>query len=456
MGGTTETTDKKSDRNDFTRGSIIGKMIPFMMPILAALILQAMYGAVDLMIVGNFGTTEGLSGVSTGSNVMNTVTFVVAALSTGVTVLMGQYLGQKRPEKIGPLLGGTIALFAAIAVVLSVVLFVFARPIAVVMQSPEEALELTILYIRICGAGFVFIIAYNIISAVFRGMGDSNTPLLFVGVACVVNIVLDLVFIAGFGMNVAGAALATVIAQASSVLLSLVIIKKRKFPFSVKRGYVHFGAETSKILKIGTPIALQELLTNISFLALVSFVNRLGLECSSGYGIANKLQSFIMLLPSSIMQSMASFVSQNVGAGKEDRAKKSMLTGMGIGIAIGVPIFLTVFFFGDVISSIFTSDAAVIARSYEYLRGFALDAVMTAVNFSFIGYFNGHQQTTFVMLQGLAQTFLVRLPMAYIMSIQPDASLTYIGLAAPCATTFGIVINIIFFIWYNRRMKKVK
>ena len=444
---------KAADRADFTQGSIIGKLVPFMMPILGSLVLQAMYGAVDLMIVGHFGTTAGLSGVSTGSNVLNLVTFVLTGLAMGVTVLIGQYLGQRRPEKIGKLLGGTIALFAALALFCCVVMVAFARPIAVLMQSPEEAIDLTTQYIRICGMGIFFIIAYNIISSVFRGLGDSTSPLIFVAVACVVNIVLDLVFVAGFGMNVAGAALATVIAQGVSVLVSLWMMKRKSFPFTMRLQDIGFNSEVPHIVRVGFPIALQEFLTQISFMALVSFINALGLEASSGYGVASKVVNFIMLIPSSIMQSMASFVSQNVGAGKEKRAKQATFTGMGIGIAIGVVVFLAVYFFGDVISSIFTADSAVIAKSWEYLRGIAPEAVVTAISFSFIGYFNGHQQTLFVMLQGIAQTFIVRLPMAYIMSIQPDASLTMIGLAAPTATCFGIAINVVYFLIYNKKLK---
>ena len=446
----------KDSKNDFTQGSIIKKLVPFMMPILGALILQAMYGAVDLVIVGHFGTTAGLSGVSTGSNILNMITFTLCGLAMGVTVLMGRYIGEKRPEKIGPLLGATIALFAVIAIVLCVIMVSLAHPIAVLMQSPEEAVDLTATYIRICGGGIFFIIAYNIISSVFRGLGDSITPLIFVAAACCVNIVLDLLFVAGFGMNVAGAALATVIAQAFSVLLSLFIMKRKTFPFTLRRSDVRFGPEVKRIIIVGFPIALQEFLTQISFMALVAFINRLGLEQSSGYGVASKINAFIMLVPSSIMQSMASFVAQNVGAGKEKRSKQATFTGMGIGLIIGTAVCISVIFFGDKLSAIFTTDAAVIEQSWAYLKGIAPEAIVTAILFSFVGYFNGHQQTLFVMLQGIAQTFIVRLPMAYIMSIQDNASLTKIGLAAPTATCFGICINLVFFVIYNKRMRQRK
>lgn len=438
--------------NDFTQGSILKKMIKFMIPILGALVLQAMYGAVDLMIVGQFGTTSGLSGISTGSNIMNLATFVVAGLAMAVTVQISKYIGMKNEERIGRLLGATIALFSIISVVVSVVLIVFAPQLSVLMQAPEEALDLTVQYVRICGTGFLLITAYNTISSVFRGLGDSKSPLIFVAIACCVNIVGDLVLVAGFGLNVIGAAVATVAAQGISVLLSVLIIRKKKLPFHIHKQDICLNEEIKGIFKIGTPIALQELLTQLSFLALCAFVNSLGLAASSGYGVASKIQGFVMLIPGSLMQSMSSFVSQNVGAGKEKRAFRAMLTGIGIGAVVGVFVFIGVVFCGDVLAGIFTNDAAVVQEAFHYLRGFALEAIVTAVLFSFMGYYNGHARTFWVMIQGLAQTFIVRLPMAYIMTMQPDASLFKIALSAPSATIFGIVLNVAYYFYYRKQL----
>ncbi len=439
------------DRQNFTVGSIPKKMITFMVPILGALILQAMYGAVDLLIVGQFGTTAGISGVATGSSIMNLFTFTTSALTTALTIVMGNYLGQERADKIGRLLGGAIAFFAALAIVISVILLVFARPIAILLQAPEEALDLTILYIRICGGGFIFITFYNLISAIFRGLGDSKLPLIFVGIACVVNIIGDLILVAGLHMNTAGAAIATVLAQAVSVVLSIVIIAKRDLPFAFSLKDIRFNSSIQKFVSVGTPLAVQELLTQFSFLALLAFINNMGLDASSGYGVAQKVQSFVMLVPSSIMQSMATFVAQNVGAKKEDRARKAMYFGMLFGAAIGVVIFIAIFFFGDVVASAFTNDAAVIARAFEFLRGFAPEAVVTAVLFSYMGYFNGHSKSVFVLVNSIAQAFLIRLPMSYYMSIQPNASLTYVGMAAPTATVFGIILSFIYYKHMNRK-----
>lgn len=425
-----------------------------MLPILGALVLQAAYGAVDLLVVGRFGSTEGLSAVSTGSQVLNLVTFVVTQLAMGVTVLIARYLGEKREESIGSVLGGAAAVFIVVSGILFILLVFLARPISVIMQAPQEALTLTASYVRICGCGIFFIVAYNLLAAVFRGLGDSKSPLLFVLVACIVNIIGDLVFVAGFHLDAAGAALATVMAQAVSVACAIGLLVKKKLPFTVQKSDFGFNLQCRKFLSIGLPLALQEFLTQLSFLALCAFVNRLGLEASSGYGVACKIVNFAMLIPSSLMQSMASFVSQNVGAGNQKRAKKAMFTGIGIGLAFGCVVFALVMLKGDMLAGIFTTDSAVIANGFAYLKGFAPETIVTAVLFSMIGYFNGNNQTLWVMVQGLVQTILVRLPFAYIMSIQPNASLTKIGLAAPVSTTVGIALNLIFYLYLNRKKKR--
>lgn len=440
-----------TDKMDFTQGSILKKLSLFMLPVLGALILQAAYGAVDLLVVGQFGSTVGLSAVSTGSQVLNLVTFVVTQLSMGVTVLIARYLGEKNEEQIGAVLGGAAVVFAAVSVGLFVLLVGFARPIAVLMQAPEEAVDLTASYIRICGAGIFFIVAYNLLSAIFRGLGDSRSPLLFVLVACIVNVAGDLLLVAGFGMDAAGAAIATVLAQAVSVLLAVALLLKKTLPFSFAKTDFRFNPQCKKFLAIGLPLALQEFLTQLSFLALCAFVNRLGLTASSGYGVASKIVNFAMLIPSALMQSMASFIAQNIGAGDQKRAKRAMFTGIGVGLVFGCAVFVLVLLKGDALAGIFSSDAEVVQKGFEYLKGFAPETIVTAVLFSMVGYFNGNNQTLWVMAQGIVQTLLVRLPLSYYMSIQPDASLTRIGLAAPLSTTVGIVLNVAFYIYRNRK-----
>ena len=443
-----------SDKNNFTEGSILKKLSLFMLPVLGALILQAAYGAVDLLVVGRFGSTAGLSAVSTGSQLMNLVTFMVTQLAMGATVLIARYLGEKKPERIGAVLGGATVVFAILSAVLFVLLVFFAHPIAVLMQAPSEALGLTTRYVRICGAGIFFIVAYNMLAAIFRGLGDSKSPLLFVLVACLINIAGDLLFVAGFKMDAAGAAIATVMAQAVSVVLAIVILLKKDLPFTLKKSDFRLNPQCRKFLQVGLPLALQEVLTQASFLALCAFVNRLGLTASSGYGVASKIVSFAMLIPSALMQSMASFVAQNVGASKPKRAKQAMFTGMGIGLVFGCAVFALVMLKGDVLAGIFSTDAEVVQKGFEYLKGFAPETILTAILFSMLGYFNGNNKTVFVMIQGLVQTLLVRLPMSYLMSIQPNASLTKIGLAAPVSTLVGVLLNTAFYLYFTHSQQK--
>lgn len=445
------TSKQNTEKNDFTQGSILKKLALFMLPILGALVLQAAYGAVDLLVVGRFGSTSGLSAVSTGSQVLNLVTFVVTQFAMGITVLIARYLGEKKPEQIGSVIGGAVVVFAVISAALFIVMVVFARPISILMQAPTEALDLTTSYVRICGSGIFFIVAYNLMAAIFRGLGDSKSPLLFVLVACIVNIFGDLFLVAGLHLDAAGAALATVFAQAVSVVCAIILLIKKKLPFSITRSDFGFNSQCKKFLGIGLPLALQEFLTQVSFLALCAFINRLGLEASSGYGVACKIVNFAMLIPSALMQSMASFVSQNVGAGNQKRAKKSMFTGISVGLVFGCLVFTLIMLKGDVLAGFFSTDAAVIQKGFDYLKGFAPETIATAVLFSMVGYFNGNNQTLWVMCQGLIQTLLIRLPMSYYMSIQPNASLTKIGLAAPTSTAVGIVLNVLFYIYLNKK-----
>lgn len=257
-------------------------------------------------------------------------------------------------------------------------------------------------------------------------------------------------------MDAMGAALATVFAQALSVVFAIVRLVKKGLPFTITRHDFRWNPQCGKFLQIGLPLALQECLTQISFLALCAFVNHLGLEASSGYGVACKIVNFAMLIPSALMQSTSSFVSQNVGASKQKRAKQTLFTGIGIGLFVGCFAFALVFFKGDLLAGIFSTDVAVVQRGYEYLKGFAAETLVTAVLFSMMGYFNGNGKTVWVMIQAMIQTLCVRLPFAYYMSIQPNASLTNIGLAAPVSTTVGIVLNVAFFLYLEHAAKRSK
>lgn len=450
--------DKKKEVT-FVNGSIFGALIRFALPVLGALILQAAYGAVDLLVVGRFGTASSISGVGTGSSFMQMVTFVVTSLAMGSTVAIGQHIGEKRPKDAGDAVGTTIVLFSVIGVVLTVVLELFAPAIAGLLQAPAESFDQTVLYIRICSAGILIIIAYNVISGVLRGVGNANLPFLFVGIACAVNIIGDLLLVGVFHMDVAGAAIATIAAQAVSVAASVIAIRKQKLPiifrFGKRLGEQNqlrmFPRELKLILRIGFPIALQEAMVQISFLVINAIINQMGLVPSAGYGVAQKIVSFIMLVPSSVMQTVSAFVAQNVGAGKGQRAKQGMLTAMLIGCSAGVVMFLGGFFGGAAMSSVFSDDEAVIAQSAAYLRGLSPECILTCILFSCIGYFNGYGKSMPVMIQGITSAFLIRIPVSMLMSRLPGASLMMVGMATPITTVYGIFFFLVCFRIYRRK-----
>ncbi len=425
----------------FIRGPILSPLLRFTLPVLLALFLQAMYGAVDLMVVGQFGQPADVSAVSTGSQVMHTVTSLVTGLSMGATVLVGQKLGEGKSDEGGRVLGSAIALFGVVALALTAVMVWAASPMSVLMQAPAEAFGQTVAYVRICSGGAVFIVAYNVLGAMFRGLGDSKTPLLTVTIACFVNIAGDLLLVGLCGLGVAGAALATVLAQGVSVVLCLLFTYHRglSFPFS-PRDIRFDGANIGRILRLGVPVALQDVLVSVSFLAIAAIVNGLGVIASAGVGVAEKLCGFIMLVPSSFGQSLSAFVAQNIGAGEKGRAKKAALYGMGASLCCGVVLAWLSFFHGDVLAGLFARDLEVIAAAADYLRAYAIDTLFTSIMFCCMGYFNGRGDTAFVMVQGIAGAFLVRIPVSLFMSRLKPVSLFRVGLATPCSTLVQIVL----------------
>ncbi|MCM1126016.1 MAG: MATE family efflux transporter [Lachnospiraceae bacterium] len=441
--------------HDFTEGSILGPLMRFAGPILLAMFLQSMYGAVDLLIVGKFADTIDVSAVATGSQLMQSITGVITGLAMGVTILLGQYIGEKKLEQAGRAIGSGIILFAVIAVITTFIFAGFAGFFASLLKAPAEAYGSTVGYLRICAFGIVFIIAFNALGSIFRGIGDSQMPLLTVAIACVVNILGDLLLVAVFQMGAAGAASATIFAQAASVLLSLFIISKKELPFSFSKSYIRLDRFLmGRILRFGVPVALQDMLVSLSFLVIMAIINQLGLTKSAGVGVAEKVCGFIMLVPSAYMQALSAYVAQNVGAGKLNRAKKALYYSIGTSILAGIVMFSVSFFHGDVLASIFSNDREVIFQASDYLKAYGIDCLLTAELFCFNGYFSGLGRTTFVMLQGIFSAFCIRIPVSWAVSRIAGASLFQIGLGIPASTIVQILICMVF--WVYSREQRVK
>lgn len=442
---------KRDHRQSLTTGNILTSLISFAFPVLLALFLQAMYGAADLIIVGQFAGTYEQSGVATGSQLLNMITMVITGLTMGVTVFVGHCIGLGDRERAGQGIGTGIVIFALLAVAVTALVVPLSDELSNLMHAPSEAFAQTSGYIKICGMGTVFITAYNVIGAIFRGIGDSKTPLLTVAIACVINILGDLWLVAGLGTGAAGAAIATVSAQAISVLCSVYLISRKKLPFSFSIRHIQLDRGCSKkILLVGVPIALQELLVQFSFLFVQVVVNGMGVMESAAVGVAEKVCVFLMLVASAYMQSISAFVAQNNGAGKLDRSRKALFYGIKTALFAGFIMGMLSFFGGSVLASLFSGEGGVIAYAHQYLKAYSIDCLLTAVLFCFIGYFNGCGKTVFVMIQGVVGAFCVRIPAVFLMSRMDGATLFQIGLGTPISSVAQIILCVAAYRIYQR------
>lgn len=441
--------------NTFTQGSILKGLIRFALPVLFALFLQALYGAVDLVIVGQFAETADVSGVATGSNVTHTITTVVTGLTMGITVLVGHSIGEGNPTKAGRAVGSGIFLFVIFAIVMSLFIGFGAELISGWMKAPQEAFAQTVSYVRICGFGYVFVVAFNVLGGIFRGIGDAKTPLIAVAIACVANVGLDLLFVCGFHMGASGAALATVIAQGLSVVISLLIIRKKTLPFAFSFKLIRFDkAIIARELRLGIPLSLQDLLVGFSFLLIQMVVNRIGVVESAGVGIGEKVCLFILLVPIAYTQSMSAFVAQNIGAKQLARARKALAYGIITSLIAGAIMAWVAFFHGDLLANIFTQDPAVIVAAHDYLKAYAIDCFIVSIVFCFIGYYNGCGNTLFVMLQGIIGAFCVRIPIVLFVSTLPNVTLFMIGLGTPASSFAQLIMCLIMYMAVKKKMEE--
>lgn len=387
------------------------------------------------LTIGFFG------GSITQGKIMMTLTNLVSSFAMGTTVLLGQQIGCGERKQGGRTVGTAIVMFGVIALIMTMILVIFAPQVSSIMNAPEEAFDKTVDYVRICGGGMLVIVAYNLIGCIFRGIGDSRTPLFTVAIACVCNIVGDLILCAGFKMGTEGAAFATVFAQVISVIVSFGVIRKKDLPFEMHKTNIGVHGQTlRKMIGLGAPIALQDLLVSISFLIILAIVNSMGVTASAGVGVEEKVCAFIMLISSAFMQSISAFVAQNYGAGRMDRAKKALHYGVAVSFAIGVGMFFLSFFHGGALAGIFSSDTMVIDAAADYLKAYAIDCMLTAIFFCYIGFYNGIGLTKFVMIQGILGAFCVRVPVSWFMSRQPEATLFDIGLATPMSSALQIAL----------------
>ena len=421
---------------NLTQGSVPKVLLQFAVPFLIANVLQALYGGADLFVVGQYDDSASVAAVAIGSQVMQTITGIILGITTGTTVLIAIATGAKDDKKVAFTIGSSVWLFSIIGVLLTLVMVFFHGRIAELMHTPIEAMADTKSYILVCSAGILFIVGYNVVCGILRGLGDSKTPLYFVALACVINIVLDFILVGYFHLGATGAAVATITAQGVSFVISLWFL------------YRHNLAK--KVMTLGAPIALQDALINISFLIITVIVNQMGVIASASLGVVEKIIVFAMLPPMAISSAVATMTAQNYGAGLIQRMNRCLASGIGIALVFGVSVCVYSQFLPETLTAFFTKDAAVVSMAAEYLRGYSIDCIVVSFVFCINSYFSGQGNSLFPMIHSLIATFLFRIPLSYWFSQIDSSSLFIMGFAPPVST----VVSLLICIWYLRYTRK--
>ena len=435
---------------DLTSGSVWKNIVYFSLPYLLSYFLQTLYGLADLFIVGQFDSVASTTAVSIGSQVMHMLTVMIVGLAMGTTVNIGRAVGARDSQKASKVVGNTTVLFVGVSVVLAVVLLVLVQPIVRVMSTPAEAVEGTVRYLTICFIGIPFITAYNVIASIFRGLGDSKSPMYFIAVACVANIALDYLFIGALHMGPAGAALGTTLSQTISVAVSLLVILKKKTGISVKRADFRLERVTmGQVLKIGVPIAAQDGFIQVAFIIITIIANRRGLSVAAAVGIVEKIISFLFLVPSSMLSTVSA-----LGAHKYERADQILRYAMGIAVGFGLIVSLLIQIIAGPVVGLFTTDATVILLGAQYIRGYIWDCIFAGVHFSFSGYFCAYGKSEISFVHNLIAILCVRIPGVYLTSkIFPD-TLFPMGLATATGSLLSVIICMIAFGWLKKQKRK--
>ena len=432
---------------DLTQGSVPKVLLQFAVPFLIANALQALYGGADLFVVGQYDDSASVAAVAIGSQVMQTITGIILGITTGTTVLIAIATGAKDNRQVASTIGSSVWLFSIVGVILTLVMTFFHGQIAVLMHTPVEAMADTKSYILICSIGILFIVGYNVVCGILRGLGDSKTPLYFVALACMINIVLDFVLIGYFHMGPTGAAVATVTAQGVSFATALCFLYRRGFHFEFTRHDIRLSRVLSrKVLVLGAPIALQDALVNVSFLIITVIVNQMGVIASASLGVVEKIIVFAMLPPMAVSSAVATMTAQNYGAGLVDRMNKCLYSGIAMALVFGVAFCVYSQFLPETLTAFFTKDPAVVAMAAEYMRGYSIDCILVSFVFCFNSYFSGQGNSIFPMIHSMITTFLFRIPLPYLFSRIDPSSLFIMGFAPPLST----VVSLLICIWYLR------
>ena len=439
---------------NLTTGSVLKTIIYFALPYLLSYFLQTLYGMADLYITGQFNGVDSITAVSNGSQVMHMLTVIIVGLAMGTTVIIGKAIGGNKLDNAGRAIGNTITLFMGIAIVMTIVFLIAAKPIVLLIGVPQEAVAGTVRYLIICFIGIPFITSYNIISSIFRGLGDSKSPMYFIGISCVTNITLDYVFIGLCDLGPSGAALGTVLSQTFSVIVAFISIRKRKTGIKlVKEDFIPDRKVLGEILKVGIPVAVQDGCIQVAFIIITVIANHRGLDDAAAVGIVEKMISAIFIIPSSMLATVSALSAQNIGAGKYDRAAKTLKYATMITSVYGVFMAVIMQVLAAPLLALFTKDAAVVVLGTQYMKGYIIDSIFAGVHFCFSGYFAAYGKSYIGFMHNIISITFVRVPGSYLASKLFGDTLFPMGLAAPAGSLLSVIICVCAYIYLKRSGK---
>lgn len=438
-------------RQDFTQGSIYGNLFSFAAPYVLAYFLQILYGLADLFVIGQYCDVDSTTAVSNGAQVMYFITCVTIGLAMGTTVRTARAIGGKDEKKVARTVGNTITLFICFCAIIMTLALCFRNEIIDLMDTPLEAMEGMNHYLTICFLGLPFIMAYNVIAAIFRGMGDSKSPMHFVAIACGVNILLDYIFIGMLGWGTSGAALGTTLSQMTSVIIAIMAMRKHRSMFQMtKHDLKPHRITIVSILKTGIPIAMQDGFIQITFLAITVIANGRGLYDAAAVGIVEKFIGLVFIVPSAMLAAVSAIASQNIGAHQADRAQSAMWRAITITTAYGLVVAAILQFIPDMAVRLFTSDAQVVAVGAQYLKGYVWDCVFAGIHFCFSGYFTACGYAVISFAHNFISALCARIPLSYLASELYPETLFPMGLATCVGSILSCVICIAFYIWIKK------
>lgn len=440
------------NHNTLSEGNVFKVLLTFSVPFLIANIIQSLYGAVDLMIIGWYCTPESMAAVSIGTQLTQIVTSIVSGLTLGSTILVGKYIGRREEETVRTTIGTALTIFAIIAILLTILLLTATDWLLYVLKTPQASVALAKEYVTICFSGIFFICGYNAISAILRGYGDSRRPMYFVALSCVLNIIGDVVFVKYLNLGVAGTAFATILSQAISMICSILYLNKIRFVFTFQRNNFRIDKERLKELAyVGIPISLQECMVRFSFLYLTSVTNRLGVNAAAAVGVASKYDVFAMLPATSIASALAAITAQNYGAGKPKRARTSLWAGIGFAVTASFLFFLWAQLSPETMIQIFNQDPAIIEAGIPFLRTCSYDYLAVSFVFCLNGYLNGKSKTLFTMISCCFGALALRIPLIWLaFSYAPD-NLAVIGSIAPTVSGFMALYTLLYTLWQIKK-----